>query len=428
MEQNLEVIKSVVRSRGVIMHPISIASRTTLLGACLLVPTFGCSSNDLSPTSARGLVQSLVPATHAALHVASILSSMRGWDEVGVRSAHVNSTHRRVNRTASRGAEASAASASQSAPAAPTPPAGWEVPVVAAKAQAAKKNAAPACCGYDKLCCSRQADVDAGAQKPARAVFAVRFSDVPEATIKEPGPNGPPVEGVPEVLVVDGMGAPFPWLEGPKQFEVRIVPKGTLGFMRFGNDFAGKIYERPDLKSLGYGVTIPINDTPDKGKSLVKGPLEYWTFSRGEGDKITHDHVKGKLDQSTKVIVERWAHVDAINAAEGIVHVYRTTYEDKPHVFFVLPEVATGFESKEAKSFGGTERGRFGTNFPYTLYRFALGPGRSNTVNCKIDEYEVKRWFDRPKNALKVPDDMLISISMSQTSVESEPRIQITFF
>jgi hypothetical protein len=329
-----------------------------------------------------------------------------------------------VKRTANRSA---APSATLEAQAAPAPPAGWEVPPPVETKKSTGKKGAPACCGFDQLCCTRQAEIDRGIRKPASRSFYVRFADVPEAVIKDAAKDGPPIDGVPEVRVVDGTGAPFPWRDGPKAFEIRIIPPGSIGYIRFGNNSSGTLYEKPEYRSLGYGVTAPIADTPDRGRSLVHGPIEYWAYSRGEGDKIIHDHVKGKLEGSTKVIAERWVHVAAVNAAEGVVHAYRATYENKPYVFFLLPEVIVGFESKDAKSFGGTGNDRFASDFPYTQYRFSLGPGHSDTMNCILREYEVRRWFDRPKDAPKLPDDLPIILSMSQTSVESEPRIHIMF-
>ena len=320
------------------------------------------------------------------------------------------------------------ASAAEPPEATPTPPSGWEMPPpVVAKSAGGKKVEAPACCGFDKLCCARQADIDRGIRPPARQTFAVPFANVPEATMKKATAGGPPIEGIPDLHVVDGEGTPFPWQAGPQLYEIRIIPDGKVGFIRFGKNFTSGHYGDVKYRSLGYGLTIPISDTPDKGRSLLKGPLEYWVYNRSKGEEIVVDYVKGQLDGSPKILAEQWAHTEALNAAEGVVHVYRMVYEDNPYVFFLLPEVIVGFDSKDAKTFGGTGNDRFASDFPYTLYRFPLGPGRSNMANCILREYEVKRWFERPKNASKLPDDMPIVFSMSQTSVEKEPQIRIMF-
>ncbi len=320
------------------------------------------------------------------------------------------------------------ASAAEPVDATPNPAAGWEMPPpISVKTTTGKKIEAPACCGFDKLCCARQAEIDRGIRPPARQTFAVPFSKVPEATMKEASAGGPPIEGIKDVRVVDGAGTPFPWQSGPKLWEIRIIPEARVGFIRFGKSFSSGHYGDPKYRSLGYGITVPISDTTDNGRSLVKGPLEYWLYNRGEGDAIVLDYVKGKLDGSPKVIAERWAHVSAVNGAEGIVHVYRMMYEGNPYVFFLLPEVVVGFDSKDAKTFGGTGNDRFASDFPYTEYRFPLGPGRSNMANCFVREYEVKRWFERPKDAAKLPEDMPIIVAMSQTSVENEPQIRIMF-
>jgi len=361
------------------------------------------------------------PATLALTAACSIAAPLC-WSSNEM--AFAQTTHFEVERTASRAAMPSAAAPADAARA---PTAGGKGPPAGeTKPSRGKKPAAAACCAYDQLCCTRQSDIDR-VRKPALRTIDVPFANVPDAVIKEATKDGPPIEGIPDVRVVDGTGAPFPWRDGPKQFEIRIIPLGGMGFLRFGNDFSGTLYDKPEHRSLGYGVTAPITDTPDKGRSLVTGPIEYWTYSRGEGDKLIHDHVKGKLEGSPKIIAERWLHVAAVNAAEGIVHAYRATYDNQPYVFFVLPEVVLGFESKNTKSFGGTGNDRFASDFPYTLYRFPLGAGHSDTINCIIREYEVRRWFERPKDAMKLPEDMAIVISMSQTSAENEPRIRIMF-
>ncbi len=360
--------------------------------------------------------------TAIALGVACFVVPAVGWSSNEVVSV---ANRFDVKRISNRASTTSEPPASESVPA---PPTGWELPPsVNAKTSGNKKPAAPACCGFDALCCSRQAEIDR-VRPPALRTFAVRFTEISDAVVKEATKDGPPVAGVPPIRVVDGTGAPFPWKDGPKQFEIRIIPTGTFAHIRFGKDFWGKHFDSPNYRSLGYGVTAPIVDTPDRGKSLVMGPIEYWTYNHGEGDRITHDHVKGKLEGSADIIAERWVHVAAINGAEGVVHVYRATYEDKPYMFFLLPEVVLRFESKDAKTFGGTGDDRFATDFPYTQYRFPLGPGRSNMATCILREYEVRRWFGRPKGAMKLPEDMSMMIAMSQTSVESEPQIRIMFF
>lgn len=336
-------------------------------------------------------------------------------------------THARQPRS-STSFEVQPSSSSQALQSVPAPPPGWEIPKVVTKKVATNNpEDAPACCGFDKLCCTRQADIDRAIRVPMRKNFSVPFSKVQEASVKERMKDGPPIEGFTEIKVVDGAGTPFPWVNGPQQFEVRLIPEGRVGYLRFGDNHSSAHYGDPQYRSLGYGLTIPINPTPDKGKSLLKGTLEYWTFNAGDGDQINHDHVKGQLDAAPNVIGERWEHGIAINGAEGVVHIYRAPHDGQPNVFFLLPEVVVGFESPNAKTFGGTSNDRFASDFPYTLYRFPLGPGHSDTINCILREYEVRRWFPRPKDGLKLPDELPIIISMSQTSAEAEPQIRIMF-
>lgn len=332
-------------------------------------------------------------------------------------------------QTASGGPAIASADASNTASAesAPNPPAGWENPPPKTTTTSTKKKTnSAACCAFDRTCCSRQTDIDNGVRPPTRRTFAVPFSKIPEPTVKVAAKDGPPIEGFADLQVVDGTGAPFPWPNGPQRFEVRLIPNARFGFLKFGNHWEPH-YGDPNLRSLSYGLTIPINPTPDKGRSLLKGPFEYTLYNPGKADEVIYDYVAGRLDGSPKIIADRWEHLEAPNVAEGIVHVYRGTYKDKPHVFFLLPEVMIGFESKEASTFGGTGNDRFATDFPYTLYRFPLSNMHSNTVNCILREYEVRRWFPRPKDAMKLPEDMPIVISMSQTSVEAEPQIRIMF-
>lgn len=319
------------------------------------------------------------------------------------------------------------ASNTVTAESAPNPPAGWEnPPQTTTNASTNKKAASAACCAFDQTCCARQTDIDKGIRPPTRRTFAVPFSKIPEPTVRVAAKDGPPIEGIADLQVVDGAGTPFPWVDGPQRFEIRLIPNATFAYLKFGNDW-GSHYGDPRLRALRYGITVAINPTPDKGRSLLKGPLEYTLYNPGKADEVIYDYVVGRLDGSPKIIADRWEHLEAPNVAEGIVHAYRGTYKDKPHVFFLLPEVVTGFESKEASTFGGTGNDRFATDFPYTLYRFPLSNMHSNTVNCILREYEVRRWFPRPKDAMKLPEDMPIVISMSQTSVEAEPQIRIMF-
>lgn len=314
-------------------------------------------------------------------------------------------------------------------PSSPSPPPGWEAPPPPPVRKNSEKNPedAPACCGFDRLCCARQSEIDRGIRVPARKNFSVSFANVPEATIAERAKDGPPIAWTSDLRVVDGTGAPFPWINGPQQWEIRLIPKAKFGYIRFGGSFSGIHFDDPQYRSLGHGVTIPLNPTPDKGRSLLKGAIEYWTFNPGQGDQIIHDHLKGQMNGSPEIVAERWVHVAAVNAAEGIVHAYRAIYDGQPYVFFVLPEVIIGFESPKATTFGGTGNDRFATDFPYTLYRFPLGAGHSDTINCIVQEHEIRRWFPRAKDAMKLPDELPIIISMSQTSAETEPRIRIMF-
>lgn len=393
----------------------------------VMTTSAGSFDDGLADCSARNLIATLTSASAVCSSPAAASEFvLAGLSDQTERSSLLLGA---VQAAPSGGPAIAAADASSAASAesAPDPPAGWENPPQATTNTSPNKKAtSAACCAFDRTCCLRQTDIDNGIRPPTRRTFAVPFSKIPEPTVKVAAKDGPPIEGIADMQVVDGAGRPFPWTDGPKQFEVRLIPKATFAYLKFGT-WSAAHYGEPRLRTLGYGITLPITTTPDLGRSLFTGPLEYTLYNPGKADEVIYDYVEGRLDGSPKIIADRWEHLKAPNVAEGIVHVYRGTYKGKPHVFFLLPEVVIGFESKEASTFGGTGNDRFATDFPYTLYRFPLSNAHSNTVNCILREYEVRRWFPRPKDAMKLPEDMPIVISMSQTSVEAEPQIRIMF-
>ena len=292
-----------------------------------------------------------------------------------------------------------------------TPPPGWEIaprPVEIKSTKDDKKKSAPACCAYDVICCSRQTDIDNFVPFHVSQSFEPRLADFPEAVLKEAPKEGPFLEGVGDVRIIDGTGAPFPWMDGPKEWEIRITPPGELGDIKFFDDSPRGYFDKMEYRGMGSGAMRSIKETPDKGRSLITGPIEYSTFNRGEGGKIIHDEVKGKLEGSPKVLATSWLHVEAINLADGVVYGYRAMHEGQPHVFFVMPEVLLGFESWDAQKTGGFFRHRWATAFPYTLYHFPIGSGRSNMINCVLRDFEVRRWFERPKDAKPFPAETFI--------------------
>lgn len=314
--------------------------------------------------------------------------------------------------------------------AAPTPPPGWEVqpPASPPASSTGKEKPAPSCCAFDTTCCSRQTDIDNFVPPIKTQTFDIKLADLLDAVVKEAPKDGPYIEGVADVHIIDGTGRPFPWPDGPKAWEIRITPPGKLGDIKFMREWTSPYFDDMEYRGMGAGTMRTIQETPDKGRSLITGPIEFWTFNRGENGRIIHEQVKGKLEGSPKVLASYWLRAEAIDLAEGVVFGYRGMHEGQPHAFFVLPEVLLGFESKDAKTTGGFFRSRFSSAFPYTVYRFPIGSGRSNMINCTLRDFEVRRWFERPKDSKPFPESTAIVIAMSQTSVERDPKLRILFF
>jgi len=46
-------------------------------------------------------------------------------------------------------------------------------------------------------------------------------------------------------------------------------------------------------------------------------------------------------------------------------------------------------------------------------------------VTAELDDFQLNRWFPRPKGAEKYGESPRIAIAVSQTSVEAEPRVRV---
>jgi len=312
------------------------------------------------------------------------------------------------------------------------PPPGWEEPPplpasVAAKQGAGKKKSAAACCKFDEVCCSRQSNIEDFVPSRVARVFEVKLADLPEALVKEAAKDGPPIPGAPGVRVIDGTGRPFPWPDGPKGWDYRVMPPGRYGEVKFRSEWFEGFFEAEEYRGMGAGA-VHTFEKKDRGPELVTGPIEFLSIAKGEGRTITIDEVKGKLEGSPEVKATYWLHAVANDLAEGVIHGYRAPFEGEVRAAFMMPEVRLGFESKDAKSLGGHFRSRFANTVPFTLYWLPLGAGKSGLVNCELDEYQVRRWFPRPEGAKKLPGSFHVAIASSQTSVEPEARIRIFFY
>ena len=316
------------------------------------------------------------------------------------------------------------------APEAPSPPAGWEVPPTPVAKSSPKKPAkplAPACCKYDQLCCSRQTELDHATPFFKKHAVEVRVSELPEAVVKEAPEDKPGIEGVPALKLMDAGGRPYPWARGPDGAIVALPP-GRFGNIKWRSEWSDSYFAEEKYRGMGAGAMHEVAaGLRDGGKSALFGPLEFTSIDKGQGDRAVYDFVKGKLDGSPVPSATRWVHAEAAPVAAGVVYAFRIKNGDEEVVTFLLPEVFLGFESKDAKTEGGFFPSRFSTTVPYTLYKLPVGPGRSNLVTFRLEDFQVNRWFERPKGSAKWPSAVGMEIAVSQTSAEAEPRVRILF-
>lgn len=318
-----------------------------------------------------------------------------------------------------------------------TPPAGWEVPPVPGastdKPSKEKKRIGPACCAFDSTCCSRQVDIDSGVKpRGVVRVVDVRISDLPEATIKEAAEGAPSIEGVPPVRLVNQDSQPFPWSAPPK--EIRMLPPGPLGDLAWNSKWGpSPSFDESDLRSLGWGIVHYPSEKGDYTNDReIAGNVEYLSIKQGEGDKLVLDIAKGTVAGSPALKATYHLHVEAVNVADKVVHVYRATTKEKDQttnwVNFLMPQVIEGFESRDAKHQGGFFPSRFSRSWSYSLYRLPYGLGRSNMATFRMDDDDKRRWIGVSKTRQPKIWTRNMVITASQTSVESEPRVSVIFF
>ncbi|UQA63144.1 hypothetical protein [Polyangium aurulentum] len=316
------------------------------------------------------------------------------------------------------------------APEMPSPPAGWEAPPAPAAKISPKKPAkplAPACCKYDQLCCSRQTEIDNATPFLKKHAVDVRVSELSEAVLKEAPEDKPGIEGVPALKLMDADGHPYPWAPGPHGAIVALPP-GRFGEIKWRSEWSEHYFADERYRGMGAGAMHEVAaGLRDGGKSALFGPLEFTSIDKGQGDRVVYDFVQGKLDGSPTPSATRWVHAEAAPVAAGVVYAFRTKNGDEEVVVFLLPEVFLGFESKDAKSEGGFFPSRFSSAVPYTFYKLPVGPGRSNLATFRLEDFQVNRWFERPKGSAKWPSAVGMEISVSQTSAEGEPRVRILF-
>ncbi len=311
---------------------------------------------------------------------------------------------------------------------APKPPAGWEMPPPPAAPPKAKKGAkakkVAACCAYDDVCCSRQSEIDAARPKHVVRVVELSLSDLPEELVKE----GAVVTGVPPVRVLDGLGRPFPWPDGPKK-ELRMMPPGRFGDIRWKSEWWRPFFADKKYREMGYGATLLVDKTDsEKGNAALSGEVEYTAIDQDKEGKVIVDFVKGKVEGSAELHATRWAHAETFTVADGFVHAFRRKQKEEELVVFVLPEVVLGFEAKDATHDGGFLPSRFSSDVAFTMYMLPVGEGRSALVTFRVFDSQVARWFPRPKGTEKPPFVRSMELSSSQTSAEPEPRLRVLFF
>ncbi len=319
------------------------------------------------------------------------------------------------------------------------PPSGWEVTPVPATStdkpakKEKKKSIGPACCAFDSTCCSRQIDIDSGANPQGVVrVIELRIADLPEATIKEAAEGAPPIEGVPPVRLVNQDGQPFPWSAAPK--EMRMLPPGPLGEIGWNSEWGpSPSFDETEFQSMGSGVLHYPSDKRDyANQDEIRGKVEYVSIQQGEGDKLALDIAKGTVSGSPVLKASYHLHIEAVNVADKVVHAYRATTKEKEETTnwlnFLMPQVIQGFESRDAKHQGGFFPSRFSRSWSYSLYRLPYGPGRSNMATFRMDDDDKRRWVGVSK---KRPPKILarrMVVTVSQTSVENAPRASVMFF
>lgn len=317
-----------------------------------------------------------------------------------------------------------------------TPPAGWEVPPVvtesADKAAKPKKKIGPACCAFDSTCCSRQADIDSQAKAmTVQRSIAVPFAELPEASIREAPKDGPPLENVPPVRLLNEGGQPYPWPRAPK--EIRMLPPGPLGDINWNGDWWVPSFDEKELQSLGWGTIHYVDDKRDYAADAeITGKVEYTSIQQGEGDKLVFDIAKGTVSGSPNLKGSYHLHVEAAHIVDKVVHAYRSTTKmdnkTTTWVNFLLPQVIEGFESPAAKHDGGLFPSRFSRDWTFTLYRLPYGPSISNMANFRMLDEDIRRWLGVSKQ--RKPKRMMRHglVMVSQTSAEAEPRAFVMFF
>jgi hypothetical protein len=314
----------------------------------------------------------------------------------------------------------------------PSPPPGWEVPPSPAPSAPSKKAPrikAAACCAYDQLCCTRQSTIDETPPSRVIRVAEVRWSDIKPLVVKEATKDTPAIEGVPPARLIDGDGRHYPWIDGPR-VEVRATPPGRFGEITWGGEWAMPFFADLNYRGMGYGIPhyVPPNAVPDKGKSMMIGPIAYLSFAQGESGTIIVDRVKGTLAGSPDVRATEWAHVEATPVIEGIVNAYRDKVGDDDRVVYLLPEVILAFESKDTKVTGGFLPVRGESTEAYTTYAMPAAPGRSGLSTFVLTNSQARRWFPRAKGAPEPPSEAPMALAASQTAAEAEPRLRVLFF
>ncbi len=320
----------------------------------------------------------------------------------------------------------------------PLPPSGWEEPppllslAKASKSPNTKKPDAPACCKFDSTCCSRQSTIDGFRPQHVVQLFETKFSDLPQATIKESKKDEPPFSGVPSPKIFDDGGRAFPWPDEPKGYLIHIVPPGRYGMIKLADEWYSGYFEQTEFRGHGAGAIRTIQEgSKDHGKGLLYVPIDFLSLAMGEGDKITYDEVKGKLEGGPFVKATYWMHTDCVNVGAGLVYGCRAPFEGEMRVAFALPEVILGFDSKDTKHVGGFFRSRFSSTVPLTMYYLPFGPGRSGLMNALMTEGGIRRWFPLPKGTVLPlgkgpnPESFTVVLATSQTSVEPETRVRV---
>jgi len=294
------------------------------------------------------------------------------------------------------------------------PPAGWEVAPTPTKKSVKPLDR----CGTDETCLHRQTVLDAPLDTTPWFAAEIDLESLPIVRSLRAPEDAEALRAVPPVRAIDGAGRPFPWPDGAK-IEARLLPPGQLGEVTW-RDSTLPFFEKPSLRSMGYGATHTADDDAVR-RGHLDGAISFVGIG-AEGESLVYDFVDGRLEGTPDVLASRWDHAVAAALAGGLGHAFRSEGSGAS-LTVLLPEVLLDFQSRGATSLGGfTRDDRFSTNTAFTRYVLPVRRGASATVTFLVLDQQRRRWFE-PKVKTRTPELTAFVLATSQTSAEAEPTV-----